>query len=116
VQRGGFESEQAAAEALQRVLEQLRREQGLDGEFADGAWVVEFARAGGAADAVRLLAHAFDVRGSDPLARLTSRLRDASTRRCRRMRARAGRGSADRLVRRDESEKVLSTVTHLGQP
>jgi hypothetical protein len=29
VQRGGFESEQAAAEALERVLEQLRREQDL---------------------------------------------------------------------------------------
>jgi len=29
VQRGGFESEQAAAEALERVLERLRREQGL---------------------------------------------------------------------------------------
>jgi len=29
VQRGGFVSEQAAAEALERVLEQLRREQGL---------------------------------------------------------------------------------------
>ena len=29
VQRGGFESERAAAEALERVLEQLRREQGL---------------------------------------------------------------------------------------
>ena len=29
VQRGGFESEQAATEALERVLEQLRREQGL---------------------------------------------------------------------------------------
>ena len=28
-QRGGFESEQAAAEALERVLEQLRREHGL---------------------------------------------------------------------------------------
>ncbi len=28
VQRGGFESEQAAAEALERALEQLRREQG----------------------------------------------------------------------------------------
>jgi integrase len=28
-QRGGFESEQAATEALERVLEQLRREQGL---------------------------------------------------------------------------------------
>jgi integrase len=29
VQRGGFESEQAAAEALERLLDQLRREQGL---------------------------------------------------------------------------------------
>src|SRR5437764_15117543 len=29
VQRGGFESEQAAAEALERVLERLRREQVL---------------------------------------------------------------------------------------
>ena len=29
VQRGGFASEHAAAEALERVLEQLRREQGL---------------------------------------------------------------------------------------
>jgi hypothetical protein len=29
VQRGGFESEEAATEALERVLEQLRREQGL---------------------------------------------------------------------------------------
>jgi integrase len=29
VQRGGFASEQAAAEALEKVLEQLRREQGL---------------------------------------------------------------------------------------
>lgn len=29
IQRGGFESEQAAADALERALEQLRREQGL---------------------------------------------------------------------------------------
>ena len=29
MQRGGFASEQAAAEALERVLERLRREQGL---------------------------------------------------------------------------------------
>ena len=29
MQRGGFESERAAAEALARALEQLRREQGL---------------------------------------------------------------------------------------
>jgi hypothetical protein len=31
VQRGGFPSEQAAAEALERALERLRREQGLAG-------------------------------------------------------------------------------------
>ena len=49
----------------------------LEREFPDGIWLVEFARAGGAADAVRLLAHAVDVRGSDPLARVASRLRDA---------------------------------------
>ena len=47
-------------------------------EFPDGIWLVDFARAGGADDALRLLAHAVDVRGSDPLARVTSRLRDAS--------------------------------------
>ena len=50
----------------------------LEHEFPDGIWLVDFARAGGAADAVRLLAHAVDVRGSDPLARVTSRLRDAA--------------------------------------
>ena len=49
----------------------------LEREFPDGIWFVEFARAGDAPDAVRLLAHAVDVRGSDPLARVTSRLRDA---------------------------------------
>jgi predicted ATPase len=50
----------------------------LETEFPDGIWLVDFARAGGADDAVRLLAHAVDVRGSDPLARVTSRLRDAA--------------------------------------
>jgi predicted ATPase/DNA-binding SARP family transcriptional activator len=49
----------------------------LKREFADGVWLVDFARAGDAADAVRVLAHAVDVRGADPLARVTSRLRDA---------------------------------------
>jgi predicted ATPase/DNA-binding SARP family transcriptional activator len=50
----------------------------LEHEFPDGTWLVDFARAaGGAADAVRLLAHAVDVRGSDPLARVISRLRHA---------------------------------------
>jgi predicted ATPase/DNA-binding SARP family transcriptional activator len=50
----------------------------LQREFPDGIWLVDFARAGGTADAVRLLANAVDVRGSDPLARVTSRLRDAA--------------------------------------
>ena len=50
----------------------------LDREFPDGIWLVDFARAGGAGDAVRLLAHVVDVRASDPLARVISRLRDAS--------------------------------------
>ena len=49
----------------------------LEHEFPDGIWLVDFARAGDADDAVRLLADAVDVRGSDPLARVTSRLRDA---------------------------------------
>jgi predicted ATPase/DNA-binding SARP family transcriptional activator len=47
----------------------------LEDELPDGTWLVDFARAGDAGDAVRLLAHAVDVRGSDPLARVTSRLR-----------------------------------------
>ena len=50
----------------------------LEAEFPDGIWLVDFARAGGADDAIRLLAHAVDVRGSDPLARVTSRLRHAA--------------------------------------
>jgi predicted ATPase/DNA-binding SARP family transcriptional activator len=50
----------------------------LEREFPDGIWLVDLARAGGADDAVRLLAHAVDVRGSDPLARVTSRLRSTS--------------------------------------
>jgi predicted ATPase/DNA-binding SARP family transcriptional activator len=50
----------------------------LEHEFPDGIWLVDFARAGDAEDAVRLLADAVDVRGSDPLARVTSRLRDAA--------------------------------------
>ena len=49
----------------------------LEDELPDGTWLVDFARAGDAGDAVRLLAHAVDVRGSDPLARVTSRLRAA---------------------------------------
>ncbi len=49
----------------------------LEHEFSDGIWFVDLTRAGGPDDAVRLLAHAVDVRGSDALASVTSRLRDA---------------------------------------
>lgn len=48
----------------------------LGHKFPDGVWLVDFARAGGPADAPRLLADVLDVRGSDLLARATSRLRD----------------------------------------
>jgi predicted ATPase len=49
----------------------------LADDFRDGVWVVDFARAGAAADAVRLLANVVDVRGADPLVRVASRLRNA---------------------------------------
>jgi predicted ATPase/DNA-binding SARP family transcriptional activator len=55
----------------------LETARSLEHEVAEGIWLVEFARAGGAGDAVRVLAHVVDVRGSDPLARVSSRLRDA---------------------------------------
>ena len=77
----------------------LEAARSLEQEFPDGIWLVDFARAGDAEDAVRLLADAVDVRGSDPLARVTSRLRDAGAalHRSRRVRARPRRGSADRV-------------------
>jgi predicted ATPase/DNA-binding SARP family transcriptional activator len=55
----------------------LEAARSLEHEFPEGIWLVDFARAGDAEDAVRLLADAVDVRGSDPLARVTSRLRAA---------------------------------------
>ena len=50
----------------------------LEDEFPDGIWLVDFARAGGADDGVRLLAQVVDARGADPLARVASRLRHAT--------------------------------------
>jgi predicted ATPase/DNA-binding SARP family transcriptional activator len=50
----------------------------LEDEFSDGAWLVDFGRAGGAADAPRLLANAVDVRGSNALERVAMRLRGAT--------------------------------------
>jgi predicted ATPase/DNA-binding SARP family transcriptional activator len=55
----------------------LEAARSLQQEFPEGTWLVDFTRAGDAQDAVRLVADAVDVRGSDPLARLASRLRDA---------------------------------------
>ena len=49
----------------------------LEQEFPDGVWLVDFARAGAAADAARLLANVVDARGADPLERVASRLRNA---------------------------------------
>jgi predicted ATPase/DNA-binding SARP family transcriptional activator len=55
----------------------LEAARALEPECPEGVWLVDFARAGDAQDAVRLLADAVDVRGADPLARVTSRLRAA---------------------------------------
>jgi len=49
----------------------------LEPEFPDGIWVVDFGRAGKPADGVRLLADVLEVRGSDPLTDVASRLRHA---------------------------------------
>ncbi|WP_454855785.1 BTAD domain-containing putative transcriptional regulator [Promicromonospora soli] len=50
----------------------------MEADFVDGAWFVDLASAGGDDDVVRLVAHAVDVRGTDPLARVVDRLRDAT--------------------------------------
>ncbi|WP_164737220.1 BTAD domain-containing putative transcriptional regulator [Georgenia sp. SYP-B2076] len=55
----------------------LEAARSVEHEFADGVWFVDLGRAGGADDVVRLVAHAVDVRGTDPLARVVDRLRDA---------------------------------------
>ncbi len=50
----------------------------LEDVFLDGIWLVDFARAGDAADALRLLANAVDVRGSNALTRVCLRLQGAT--------------------------------------
>jgi len=75
----------------------LETARSLENEFEDGVWFVDLARAGGADDVVRLLAHAVDVRGSDPLARVGSRLRDAHT-----------------LLVLDACERVLGEAARIG--
>jgi predicted ATPase/DNA-binding SARP family transcriptional activator len=69
----------------------------LADEFKDGIWLVDFARAAGASDALRLFASVLDVRGSDPLARVASRLRDASV-----------------LIVLDACEHVLEEAARIG--
>jgi predicted ATPase/DNA-binding SARP family transcriptional activator len=50
----------------------------LEDLFTDGIWLVDLARAGDAADALRLLANTLDIRGSTALARVALRLQDAT--------------------------------------
>jgi predicted ATPase/DNA-binding SARP family transcriptional activator len=69
----------------------------LESEFPDGIWLIDFARAGGAEGAVRLLAHTVDVRGADPLARVSSRMREA-----------------DALLVLDACEHVLDEAARIG--
>ncbi|HEY2373761.1 MAG TPA: BTAD domain-containing putative transcriptional regulator [Gaiellaceae bacterium] len=66
-------------------------------ELRDGVWLVDFARAGSAEDAVRLLANTLDVRGSDLLAGAVSRLR-----------------SGDALIVLDACEHVLEEAARIA--
>jgi predicted ATPase/DNA-binding SARP family transcriptional activator/exonuclease VII small subunit len=49
----------------------------VDDAFPEGIWHVDFGRAGGSEDAVRLLANAVEARGPDPLNRVVMRFGDA---------------------------------------
>jgi predicted ATPase/DNA-binding SARP family transcriptional activator len=49
----------------------------VESDVADGAWLVELARAGGVGGVDRVVADAIDARGPNPLARVVERLRDA---------------------------------------
>jgi predicted ATPase/DNA-binding SARP family transcriptional activator len=55
----------------------LEAARALESDVADGVWLVDLARAGGAADVAGLLASVVDARGADPLARVLARLGDA---------------------------------------
>ena len=121
-----------ARRAWARAGSRSRRRARSRTSFPDGVWLVDFARAGGAADAVRLLAHAVDVRGSDPLARVSvaasrarrrssssTRASTSSTRRrgSRRRSSRSARacGSWRRAARRSTSpSEVRFPVAPLG--
>ncbi|MBV8217949.1 MAG: AAA family ATPase, partial [Solirubrobacterales bacterium] len=49
----------------------------LESEVHDGVWLVDLTRAADPADVVRVVAEAVDARGTDPMARVIARLRDA---------------------------------------
>lgn len=104
-------------DALARVLELLRRHRlvtltgppgvgksrlaleaarSFERETRDAAWLVDLVRAAGAEDVARLIAQAVDVRGSDPFARVTARLRNSEA-----------------LVVLDACEHVLEEVARL---
>jgi predicted ATPase len=72
----------------------------LEPEIADGIWVVDVARAVGAADVADLVARAVDARGADPLARVTARFRDSD--------ALLVLDGCRRVV--DEASRIASTV------
>ena len=78
----------------------LETARSLEDEFPDGIWLVDFARAGGADDGVRLLAQVVDARGADPLARVASRLRHAA--------ALLVLDACEHLL--DEAGRIVSTV------
>ncbi|HZQ64889.1 MAG TPA: BTAD domain-containing putative transcriptional regulator [Gaiellaceae bacterium] len=54
----------------------LEATRAYEAELRDGAWLVDLARAGSPADIARLVAQAVEVRGSDSLANVATRLRD----------------------------------------
>ncbi len=90
----------------------LEAARSLEGDFPDGAWLVDVARAESPADAVRLLARAVDARGADPLAGVTSRLRDAGALivldACEHVLVEAGR-IASTLLEECPSVRILAT-------
>lgn len=63
----GVGKSRLALEAVRSVQDRL----------GDGVWFVDLTRAAGEDDVVHLVAHAVDARGSDPLAGVVDRLRDA---------------------------------------
>ena len=78
----------------------LEAARSLEKEMPDGVWLVDLARAGGAADVAGLVADALEVRGTRRLERVTARLRD--------MRAILVLDGCGRVVQ--EAARIASTV------